>query len=57
MSSFVLRDIGTHGYIAPEYAMWGKSSESCDLYSFGILLLKLVSGKKPTDGTETLRVR
>lgn len=40
---------GTLGYLAPEYAMWGKASESCDLYSFGILLLELVSGKKPTE--------
>jgi len=29
--------------------MWGKASESCDLYSFGILLLELVSGKKPIE--------
>lgn len=40
---------GTLGYLAPEYAMWGKASESCDLYSFGIVLLELVSGKKPTE--------
>lgn len=37
---------GTLGYLAPEYAMFGKASESCDVYSFGILLLELVSGKK-----------
>eukprot|EP00249_Psilotum_nudum_P004273 c17811_g1_i1 orf=553-1605(+) len=40
---------GTLGYLAPEYAMWGKVSESCDVYSFGILLLELVSGKKPIE--------
>lgn len=40
---------GTLGYLAPEYAMWGKASESCDVYSFGILLLELLSGKKPIE--------
>jgi serine/threonine protein kinase len=40
---------GTLGYLAPEYAMWGKVSESCDVYSFGILLLELISGKKPIE--------
>ncbi|KAL0919831.1 hypothetical protein M5K25_011952 [Dendrobium thyrsiflorum] len=40
---------GTLGYLAPEYAMFGKASESCDVYSFGILLLELASGKKPLE--------
>eukprot|EP00252_Welwitschia_mirabilis_P018073 TRINITY_DN4025_c0_g1_i1.p1 TRINITY_DN4025_c0_g1~~TRINITY_DN4025_c0_g1_i1.p1 ORF type:complete len:305 (+),score=68.41 TRINITY_DN4025_c0_g1_i1:32-916(+) len=40
---------GTLGYLAPEYAMYGKASESCDIYSFGIMLLELVSGKKPLE--------
>ncbi|KAJ7554731.1 hypothetical protein O6H91_05G006600 [Diphasiastrum complanatum] len=40
---------GTVGYLAPEYAMWGRVSESCDVYSFGILLLEIISGKKPIE--------
>ncbi|PKA52654.1 PTI1-like tyrosine-protein kinase [Apostasia shenzhenica] len=40
---------GTLGYLAPEYAMFGKASESCDVYSFGILLLELASGRKPIE--------
>ncbi|KAK1360107.1 Receptor protein kinase [Heracleum sosnowskyi] len=40
---------GTLGYLAPEYAMLGKASESCDVYSFGILVLELASGKKPLE--------
>ncbi|KAL8497166.1 hypothetical protein ACS0TY_020741 [Phlomoides rotata] len=40
---------GTLGYLAPEHEMSGKLSERCDVYSFGILLLELVSGKKPLE--------
>ncbi|KHN09923.1 Putative receptor-like protein kinase, partial [Glycine soja] len=40
---------GTLGYLAPEYAMWGKVSGCCDVYSFGIFLLEIVSANKPID--------
>lgn len=40
---------GTLGYLAPEYAMLGKVNESCDVYSFGILLLEIASGKRPLE--------
>ncbi|XAR67553.1 Non-specific serine/threonine protein kinase [Bertholletia excelsa] len=37
---------GTHGYMAPEYAMHGYLSVKTDVFSFGVLVLELVSGRK-----------
>ncbi|GMN66401.1 hypothetical protein TIFTF001_035468 [Ficus carica] len=40
------RVIGTYGYMAPEYAFDGLFSMKSDVFSFGILVLEIVSGKK-----------
>eukprot|EP01018_Ginkgo_biloba_P018403 Gb_36088 [translate_table: standard] len=40
--------IGSIGYIAPEFGYGKKVSKEVDIYSFGILLLEIVSGRTPT---------
>ncbi|XP_068495474.1 cold-responsive protein kinase 1-like [Phaseolus vulgaris] len=40
---------GTLGYTAPEYAMHGQLSEKADTYSYGIVVLEIVSGHRSTD--------
>ncbi|XWS27926.1 hypothetical protein CRYUN_Cryun25bG0022300 [Craigia yunnanensis] len=40
------RVVGTYGYMAPEYAIDGQFSVKSDVFSFGILMLEIISGKK-----------
>ncbi|KAJ1434823.1 S-locus glycoprotein domain [Sesbania bispinosa] len=42
------RIVGTYGYMSPEYAMEGLFSEKSDVFSFGVLLLEIISGRKNT---------
>ncbi|CAB4299681.1 unnamed protein product [Prunus armeniaca] len=42
------RIVGTFGYMSPEYAMHGQFSVKSDVYSLGVLILEIVTGKKNT---------
>ncbi|WJX76230.1 non-specific serine/threonine protein kinase [Trifolium repens] len=40
------RIVGTYGYMSPEYAMQGLFSEKSDVFSFGVLILEIVTGRR-----------
>ncbi|KAK6932372.1 Gnk2-homologous domain [Dillenia turbinata] len=47
------RIVGTYGYMAPEYAMEGLFSVKSDVFSFGVILLEIISGKKNSEFHKT----
>lgn len=48
-SYITTRVMGTFGYVAPEYASTGMLNERSDVYSFGILIMEIISGRNPVD--------
>ncbi|KAL1336076.1 receptor-like serine/threonine-protein kinase SD1-8 isoform X2 [Arachis hypogaea] len=46
MQAKTRRIVGTYGYMSPEYAMDGNFSVKTDVFSFGVLILEIITGKK-----------
>ncbi|XP_059661479.1 cysteine-rich receptor-like protein kinase 10 [Cornus florida] len=47
------RIVGTFGYMSPEYAIHGQFSVKTDVFSFGVLILEIITGKKNSDFYES----
>ncbi|CAF2188787.1 putative serine/threonine-protein kinase receptor [Brassica napus] len=41
-----MKVVGTYGYMSPEYAMGGIFSEKSDVFSFGVMVLEIITGKR-----------
>ncbi|KAI4307680.1 hypothetical protein L6164_030842 [Bauhinia variegata] len=52
-SSIETRIAGTFGYLAPKYAIAGSVTTKVDLYSFGVILMELITGRKALDETQS----
>jgi serine/threonine protein kinase len=49
------RVMGTYGYCAPDYAMTGQLTFKSDIYSFGVVFLEIITGRKAIDHTKTAK--
>ncbi|KAM0892115.1 hypothetical protein ACQ4PT_025961 [Festuca glaucescens] len=48
------RVMGTYGYCAPEYAMTGQLTLKSDVYSYGVVLLEIITGRRAIDNTRAV---
>lgn len=49
------RVMGTYGYCAPEYAMTGQLTFKSDIYSFGVFLLEIITGRRAIDNAKSAK--
>ncbi|TKY51091.1 Cysteine-rich receptor protein kinase 5 [Spatholobus suberectus] len=47
------RIVGTFGYMSPEYAMFGQFSKKSDVFSFGVMVLEIITGKRSINSHES----
>ncbi|KAG6505828.1 receptor-like serine/threonine-protein kinase SD1-8 [Zingiber officinale] len=52
--SITKRVVGTYGYMSPEYIMNGIFSIKSDVFSFGVLVLEIISGKRNRDADQSM---
>ncbi|KAK7364262.1 hypothetical protein VNO80_12791 [Phaseolus coccineus] len=48
--------VGTCGYMSPEYAMFGQFSEKSDVFSFGVMILEITTGRKNIHSSEARHI-